>query len=216
MLANRPQFFASPISSAKSLFAVCGFVFGLVVLIASVASVAYHMGANRPRLANLSDAVLHATATHGGTNVAVATGQVGEESEGIFILDYVTGNLQCWVYYPRLQAFGAKFSTSINQQLPQTKNAEYLLVTGVSFAQQATSNARPAGCICYVVDTKSGMFAGYSLPWNRSAELSGQTQSGQLVFMGGDQFRLPVGGAPTKKLPPAAKDMGKEKAPAAK
>lgn len=216
MLDNRSPNSASPSMSVRPIYVVAGLTFGLVVLIASVASVAYHLGANQPRLANLSEAVLHATATHGGTNVAVATGQVSEEAEGIFILDYVTGNLQCWVYYPRMQAFGAKFGTSINQQLPQTKNAEYLLVTGTSIAQQATSNARPAGCICYVVDTKSGMFAAYSLPWNRQAEISGQTQSGQLVFMGGDQFRLPIGGAPAKKLPTPTKETGKEKAPAAK
>jgi hypothetical protein len=189
----------------------------LIVIVGTVAVGGYLLGQRPKRLANLSEAVLHATATHGGTNVAVATGQVGDEAEGIFILDYLTGNLQCWVFYPRMQQFGAKFETNITQQLPATKNAEYLLVTGSSVANQTSGNARPAGCVVYVVDPKSGAFAGYTLPWNRSAEMSGQPQRGLMLFVGGDYFRAPVAGSSTKKANLApAKENAKEKAPATK
>ncbi len=212
--AESPDQLLLPVSSKKFLF---GTVLGLFILVASVASVAYQFGIQQPRLANLSDAVLHATATHGGTNVAVATGLVGEDAEGVFILDYLTGNLQCWVYSPRYGQFGGKFETNIGAQLPLTKNAEYLLVTGNSNTPSTSGNARPAPTICYVIDPKSGVFAGYTFPWNRSMELGGQVQKAPMICIGGDQFRQPAGGASAKKpLPTPTKDADKSKVPAAK
>jgi hypothetical protein len=180
--------------------------------IVGIALIAFLLGANSRGPMSLSQAVLHATATHGSTNVAVATGQVSEDAEGIFILDYLTGNLQCWVFYPRLQRFGGKFETNITAQLPGTKNAEYLLVTGNSAVVQATGNARPAGCLVYVVDTKSGLFAAYSLPWNRQAEMAGEPQKGMIAFMDGGQYRLAAGGGSTKKIPVPTKEPEKAKA----
>jgi len=185
-----------------------------LAIVVAIALAAYQFGLKSRGPANLQEAVLHATASHGGTTVAVATGRVSEESEGIFILDYLTGNLQCWVFYPRYQRFGAKFETNITQVLPATKNAEYLLVTGDSQTTQSSGNARPAGCLVYVVDVKSGMFAAYTLPWNRSAEAAGELQKGLMVSVGYDQYRVPVGGASAKKPPtPPAKEPTKEKAP---
>ncbi len=203
-----------PVCSKKFLF---GTILGLFVLVASVASVAYQFGARQPRLASFSDAVVHATATHGGTNVAVATGPVGEDSEGIFILDYLTGNLQCWVYYPRFGQFGGKFETNIGAQLPMTKssNSEYLLVTGSMSTPQASGNARPAPTICYVIDPKLGMFAGYTFPWNRSMEAGGQIQKAPMICVGGDQFRQVSGGVNANKpLATPTADADKAKTPA--
>jgi hypothetical protein len=145
--------------------------------------------------------ILHATATHGGSNLAVATGQIDDDSEGIFFLDYLTGDLQCWVFYPRTGAFGAKFATNVSAQLPGGKNAEYLLVTGGIVAKQAGANARMANSLAYVVDVRSGVFAAYGLPWNKSSENSGQPQMGQLVSVGGGQFRNPAAGAPPPVAP---------------
>jgi hypothetical protein len=212
--AESPDQVLLPVSSKKFLF---GTILGLFVLVASVATVAYQFGARQPRLSSLSDAVLHATATHGGTNVAVATGAVGDDAEGVFILDYLTGNLQCWVFSPRYGQFGGKFETNIGAQLPLTKNAEYLLVTASTNTPSTSGNARPAPTICYVVDPKSGVFAGYTFPWNRSMELGGQVQKAPMICIGGDQFRQAAGGASAKKpLPTPTKDADKAKAPATK
>ena len=180
-------------------------------LVVSVALIAYQFGASQRGPANLAEAVLHATASHGGTNVAVATGPVSEDAEGIYILDYLTGNLGCWVFYPRYQRFGAMFETNINAQFLPTKNAEYLLVTGISSSTTTTGNGRPAGCLVYVTDVKSGMFAAYSLPWNRSMESAGEPQKGQMVCVGGDQYRAAIGGGkPKTPVPTPTKEAGKE------
>ncbi len=203
------------LESCKQLMSSRSFVFlagfSASSLLVAVAAIAYLMGVNSRGPSNLSEAVLHATATHGSTNVAVATGPVSEDAEGIFILDYLTGNLQCWVFYPRLQRFGGKFETNITAKLPGTKNAEYLLVTGSSNVTQATGQARPAGCVVYVVDTKSGLFAAYSLPWNRQAEMSGEPQKGVIAFLDGGQYRLAAGGSSTKKIPVPTKEPEKAK-----
>jgi hypothetical protein len=148
--------------------------------------------------------LLHASATHGGSNLAVATGNIDENTDGIFFLDYLTGDLQCWVFYPRTGQFGAKFSTNVTAQLPAGgKNAEYLLLTGRMVQQQAGSNARPAHCLVYVVDVRSGLFAAYGVPWNKSAENSQQPQVGQLVAAGGGQYRAPTGGGAVAPANPA-------------
>ncbi len=126
----------------------------------------------------------------------------------------MTGNLQCWVFYPRFQRFGAKFETNVTKELQATKNAEYLLVTGDANIPQAAGNVRPAACIVYVVDTKSGEFAAYGVPWNRASESSGEPQRGPLMFIAGDRFRTPTGGATAKKSTLPSKDATKDnKAP---
>ncbi len=185
-----------------------------VTAMASVAAVAFWFGlqtatpvASALDGSRIPPEVLRATATHGGANLAVATGPVSEESDGIFFLDYITGNLQCWVYNPRIQQFGARFETNITRELPATKNAEYLLVTGAAQPGPTASNARPGGCLVYVVDVKSGLFAAYTMPWTRAAETSGQTQQGPLIFVQGGQYRAPLPGGAVKK--PSA--LSKEK-----
>ena len=50
--------------------------------------------------------LLSASATHGGANMAVCTAQVGDDAEGFFSLDFITGDLHGWVYYPKQGAFG--------------------------------------------------------------------------------------------------------------
>jgi hypothetical protein len=191
------------------------------IAIASVAAVAFWFGMQTASpVAVAADGsrippeILRATATHGGVNLAVATGRVSEEADGIFFLDYITGHLQCWVYYPRIQKFGAKFETNITRELPATKNAEYLLVTGEAMPGATASNARPGGCLVYVVDVKSGLCAAYAVPWTRAAETSGQTQNGPLLFVDGGVYRAPLPGGAVKKPTTLSKDKpGPEKAP---
>lgn len=125
-----------------------------------------------------------------GSNMAVATGPVSDEAEGVFFLDFLTGDLQCLVYYPRSGAFGARYYTNVQSQIPSGgKNAQYLMVTGGAVSSRTSSNLKPANCLVYVTDVSSGMFAAYTVPWNKSAESSSQAQGGPLVFVGGGPIR---------------------------
>lgn len=181
----------------------------LALIVVAAASVGYWAGSQSNKSTiQLPPELLHASATHGGTNLAVATGSIDENTDGIFFLDFLTGDLQCWVFYPRTGQFGAKFATNVTAQLPAGgKNAEYLLVTGHMIQQQAGSNSRPAHSLVYVVDVRSGLFAAYGVPWNKALENSQQPQVGQLIPAGGGQYRVPTGGgavAPANAPNPAA------------
>lgn len=171
-------------------FAVAGFLFALVAVgfaIGKMQSTGSVAGASK-----LPPELLKASATHGTSTMAIATGPIDEDAEGIFFLDYITGDLQCWVYYPRTQAFGAKFVTNVRGQLSSGKNPEYLMVTGAAVARGTSSNARPALSLVYVMDVHEGTFATYTLPWNRALENAGQVQGGALVYVGGDHIRPPL------------------------
>ncbi len=113
---------------------------------------------------HLPPEILKAAASHGSANMAIATGPVSEEAEGVFFLDYLTGDLQCWVYYPRNATFAGKFAGNVRGQLPSGKNPEYLMVTGAINPGPTTSNTRQAACLLYVFDVNEGVFAAYAVP----------------------------------------------------
>ena len=156
--------------------------------------------------------LLAASATHGGTNMAVCTAQVGDDAEGFFALDFITGDLKGWVYYPKMGRFGGLFMTSVKQQLGQSKNPEYLLVSGGTFGARLVGNVKLAQSLIYVVDTRSGQFAAYSAPWNSAMEnSSGTPQVSQMILMDGGQIREPDSGV--KK--PAGPGVGGQAKPGA-
>ena len=145
---------------------------------------------------------LQATATHGATNMAVCTAAAGEEAEGFFALDFLTGDLKGWVYYPRMQAFGGLFATNVIQYLgPSGKNAEYLLVSGASASSPTGGQVRASQSLIYVVDVKLGTFVAFAIPWNRTMESSGVAQMNTLLPVGGDAIRPMVG--PGQRKAPA-------------
>ena len=150
---------------------------------------------------------LSASASHGGTNMAVCTALVGDDAEGFFALDYLTGELRAWVYYPKQGVFGGMFMTNVIPQLGQSKNPEYLLVSGGTAAARLGGNVRLAQSLIYVVDTRSGYFAAYTVPWNSTLESSaGAPQWGQMIFVNGSQIRESNAGVrkPVSPLPNAA------------
>jgi len=145
---------------------------------------------------------LRATATHGGSNLAVCTASAGEEAEGFFTLDFQTGDLKGWVYYPRMGGFGGLFATNVVQYLgPSGKNPEYLLVSGATHSAPSGGNVRASNSLIYVVDAKLGTFVAFAIPWNRSMESSGVQQMNTLMPVGGDVIRPMIG--PGQRKPPA-------------
>ncbi|GIW91212.1 MAG: hypothetical protein KatS3mg109_1659 [Pirellulaceae bacterium] len=135
--------------------------------------------------------VLQATATHGGQSMALATGRI-EDGEGLFILDYLTGDLHCFVIYPRFGPnFLAHFQTNVIQVLgvQPGKKPDYLMVTGEMDFRQGAGLNRPAGTVVYVADANTGKFAAFGIPWNRQAANVGQPQQGPLVLLSAGQAR---------------------------
>src|SRR5829696_5803968 len=110
---------------------------------------------------------------------ALAAGVVDDEVEGLYTLDFLTGDLQCYVVNPRNGALGGWFKTNVAKDLPPegSKKPNYLLVTGTIQVQGASGNQRPAGSLCYVVDGNTGNAAAYSFPWGKSMVAQGVPQS---------------------------------------
>jgi hypothetical protein len=184
-------------SSPRIILSLVGMCFVLV------GCTAYLLGRGSSRI-ELPPEILRATATHAGADMAIATAQMDNENEGIYFLDFKTGQLTCYVYYPRYAQFGAKYVGNVTEQLAATKGAEYLMVTGRIESPAAANNNRAAMSVCYVVDTKSGQFAAYTVPVNRAMETSGQLQAGPVVFIGGGEVRPPSAGGTKRTMPSGA------------
>jgi hypothetical protein len=133
-------------------------------------------------LPRLGDLQLKALASHGSDSFAIATGIVDEDSEGLFTLDYLTGDLQCFVITRNLQV-GGWFKTNVAKELPPegSKKPNYLIATGKINIQGAYGNQRPAGSVCFVVDANTGNVAAYSFPWDKSRSAAGAAQAKEMV-----------------------------------
>ena len=132
------------------------------------------------------ETLLHATASHSGESMAMATGPIDADVEGLFILDYLTGELQCHVIYPRNGTFGGVFRYNVLQDLgvQQGKKPDYVMVTGAADFQRGGAASSPAMCAVYVADANTGNFAAYSLMWNRTMYRGGAPQQGTFVPLG--------------------------------
>ncbi len=142
----------------------------------------------------LEELRLKAASSYGTDTFAIATGQVDEEVEGLFTLDFVTGDLQCFVMNSRTGGLAGRFATNVNDPAifgaKRGKKPNFLLATGHFVSSAAAGGgARPAACLCYVVDANSGEVAVFGFPWSRAVTTSGGVQSTPMVPMGKWQAR---------------------------
>jgi hypothetical protein len=132
------------------------------------------------------ETVLRASSAHSGETFAMATGRIDEEVEGLFTLDYLTGDLQCWVYYPNMMRFGGAFKHNVIAELGvlQGKKPNYAMVIGEASFPRGTGISSPASSIVYVADANTGNVAAYTILWNRTAARSGANQVGGFHVLG--------------------------------
>lgn len=141
----------------------------------------------------LPAAGIDATASATSEEFSVATGAVGKSAEGFFVLDHESGVLQCSVLYPRAGRFGATFATNVKDVLPGGgKGSGYLMVTGLAEFPGGSNQPLGAGAVVYVLDTSTGGFACYGVPFNRVAESGGQPQQNSMVLVGKGQARQTI------------------------
>jgi hypothetical protein len=131
---------------------------------------------------NLKLPLIDATAAVTSPKFSMATGFVSEQAEGLFVLDHNSGLLQCSVMYPRLGKFLGMFSTNVHDALGASKGAEYMMLTGLVDIPQSSKNP-VATSVIYVLNTSTGMYACYYIPFNRAMMNSNQPQKGLLGLM---------------------------------
>jgi hypothetical protein len=132
---------------------------------------------------------LQAEAAVQGKTVAVATGAIDEEVEGLFTIDFLTGDLQCFALYvksPAADKIGGCFGRNVLADLgvDKAKKPEFLLVTGRANFPRGTAGARPGFSVVYVIDDTTGRFAAYTVPWDKTKAVRGVPQKDALVLLG--------------------------------
>lgn len=134
---------------------------------------------------------LRASTAASSETMAMATGRVDEQVEGLYTLDFLTGDLNCFVMNPRAGKFVGWFKVNVTTQLPveRGKKPQYVLATGSWDSIGGSSNQRPAGSVVYVADANTGMFAAYTFPWVKGAASAGITQSTPMIWLDGNKAR---------------------------
>ena len=134
----------------------------------------------------LPPTLLNASATHGGTTMAIATGPIQDGVEGFFILDFITGELTGSVLNPRTGQMGGAYRANVVNDLgvEQGKQPQYLMVTGAANFRMQGGNVLPAESIVYVADANTGRYVAYLLPWNKVAAQQNFPQAAAMQVLG--------------------------------
>ena len=132
---------------------------------------------------------LHAGTAARGKSISMATGLVDENVEGLYVLDHISGNLQCWILNSRTGGIAGIYRANVLKDLASDKTgeADYVMVTGNFFYSGGNlANNTPANSLVYVADVNTGNVVGYLLAFNRQGIARGVVQSGalQLVCQG--------------------------------
>jgi hypothetical protein len=130
---------------------------------------------------------LNATTAASSETMAIATGRIDDDVDGLYTLDFLTGELQCFVLNPRTGKFVGWFKTNVTIHLPveKGKKPQYLLATGDWQPTGFATTQRPCGSVCYVADANTGMVMPYYFPWVKGAATTGLTQSTPLLTLEG-------------------------------
>lgn len=184
---------ASPGSSSRGA-AWQAWAYGLAGLAAGLlAALGIWMGSSAsspPSPASASfEQILNAGNGTANDAFAVCTGPVAD-GEGLFMLDFVTGQLTCVVLHPRSGKFLARFSTNVvaNFATDATKKPRYLLTSG-AMDFRGGSGSRFAQSVVYVVDANTGTFAAYGIPWNQNVWNNVSPIAAQLVVLDAGRAR---------------------------
>jgi hypothetical protein len=161
----------------------------VLVTVVSICAAAYFAGRSSVVAAGANQLsgnlpLLNATAAVTSEKFSIATGMVGDHAEALFVLDHNSGFLQCNSVYPRL---GGKFMALVSINVAEAlgvggKGGTYMMVTGqADFRNQ--SNRPAASTVVYVIDTATGNYACYGIPYDRVAQNAGRPQQGALVLL---------------------------------
>ncbi len=123
---------------------------------------------------------LAADSASGGKTISMATGSVTPDADGLFILDHMTGKLQCWLMNSRTGKVGGIYVADLNIAMGLDKgDPDFVMTTGGFFLRDG-GNPKVANTICYVGEGKSGKVAGFSLVYDKAGIQQGVVQQGEL------------------------------------
>lgn len=131
-----------------------------------------------------------ATATHGADNFAIATGLVDDGIEGLYFLDFLTGDLRAAVVSRRNGEFTGFFQHNVMGDFDQVADTpRFLMVTGEADIPRGRGPTQIGKSLVYVAEATSGQVFAYALPFDASANAAGKSQVGTFIRVGGGSFR---------------------------
>lgn len=137
---------------------------------------------------------LHAVATDRQDSFAIATGHLDEETEAIYFLDFITGELKATALSPIVRKFFAAFDANVINDLgiDPARNPKFMLVTGDAIFRQNGGQIQPGNSAVYVAELTSGKVAAYAVPWSQAYSNSGRPIKKSMVLLDVMQFRSPA------------------------
>jgi len=133
--------------------------------------------------------VIQATATHGESNFAIATGSAANGVEAFYFLDFLTGDLRAAVVSRRTGAFSSFFEYNVQGDFSDTKNPKYLMVTGVADLPRGRGNSQLGDSLIYIAEATTGQVNAYALPFSTSLNAAGKPQRASFIHVAGGSFR---------------------------
>ncbi len=111
---------------------------------------------------------LHAVATHGSDGFALATGLIDGGIEGVYFLDYLTGDLKGAALNLNNGQFTTFFEYNVLKdfQAEAGKTPKFLMVTGLAQLRRGPTQYQPGQAVVYVMEANSGVLAAYMVQWN--------------------------------------------------
>ena len=163
---------------------------GLSLLVGLTTGAGVYVGnrlAQDRMLANLPPIELQAGTASRTKSMSMATGLIDGNAEALFVLDHVTGNLQCWLLNSRTGQVGGIYRANAAADLVvagKTGEPEFLMTTGNFFFKGGnTGNAQPGNCVCYVADANTGNVVGYNVVYNEQVLNRGNVEQGALTLV---------------------------------
>lgn len=130
-------------------------------------------------------ATLDASSAATSEKYSIATGMISDEGEGFFVLDHNSGLLQCTVFYPRVGKFLGNFTANAGELVGAAgKGGSYIMVTGQTDMTRGGRGAHLAPTLVYVLNTASGNYAAFAVPFDRQAASTGRPQQAPMIPMG--------------------------------
>jgi hypothetical protein len=117
---------------------------------------------------------------------AVCTAPVGDGMEGLFMLDFETGDVSGGVLNQNTAKFTVGYRSNVLKDLGfkagKVRNPKFLLVPGQVNFQGPRANTI-AQSVLYVTDVSTGVTAAYGVPWTSSAAAGAAGGVNQLVLL---------------------------------
>jgi len=133
---------------------------------------------------------VQASATHGESNFAIATGPADNAIEAFYFLDFLTGDLRAAVVSRRTGKFSSLFERNIQQDFGRaTKSPKYLMVTGLAALPRGSGATQLGTSLVYVAEATSGQVCAYVLPFNSSLNAAGKPQQDEILLVEKGTFR---------------------------